>query len=170
MAGLSEQRAERQESRKAFRQSEVSLRWLAFRSRAHLLAGASRQSPARDKAREQLAEIAKEIEKGTKTMAAAGKELGGQDGEAAARPQWVTGSGPLMPAIIDVVLKTQVGSMSVPFDSAQGVHVVRVLQSESGKRTLEEARDDVRKHMLLYLLDFLAQKSAEELPLKWIAK
>ncbi len=75
-----------------------------------------------------------------------------------------------MPRIVDEVLKTSVGAISEPFDSATAIHIVRVLNVEPGSRTLSEAQDDVRKHMLVYLLEFHAGKHASDMPLVWLAK
>jgi parvulin-like peptidyl-prolyl isomerase len=75
-----------------------------------------------------------------------------------------------MPAIVDRALETPAGQVSQPFDSSQAVHLIRVLAIEPGQRTLEEAKEDVRKHMLLFLLEFLAKSSAQEMPLVWQAK
>lgn len=72
-----------------------------------------------------------------------------------------------MPTVIDRVMKTPVGKMSEPFDSSQAVHLVRVMAIEPGIGTFEQAKEDVRKHMLLYLLNFLADQSAKSLPLVW---
>ena len=103
------------------------------------------------------------LEPGTdeKTKELAAKEVG---------PLWLSGNGPLMPRIVDEVLKTAAGKISEPFDSATAVHLIRVKQIEPGSRKLGEVQDDVRKHMLVYLLEFHAAKSASEMPLVWLAK
>jgi parvulin-like peptidyl-prolyl isomerase len=124
-------------------------------------------SKARTAARAQLTSLRDQITSGGLTFAAAGKQLGGDAGEQAAAPQWLAGNGPLIPRVIDQVLQTPAGSTSDVFDSAQAVHLIRVLQVEPGERTLAQAHDEVRKHMLLYLLDYLARQSQHELPLVW---
>lgn len=73
-----------------------------------------------------------------------------------------------MPTVIDWVMKTPVGKMSEPFDSSQAVHIVRVIAIEQGKGTYDQAKEEVRKHMLLFLLNYLADQSAKSLPLVWV--
>lgn len=127
-------------------------------------------SPERAAAHERLEKLRGEIAAGEIDFAKAGRELRGEEGEKAAAPLWLSGNGPLIPAVIDRVLETPVGQISQPFDSAQGVHLVRVLAREPGNRTLAEAKDDVRKHVLLFLLDYLADQSADDMPLVWQAR
>lgn len=127
-------------------------------------------SSRRTAAHERLTAIRQKILDDQMDFAAAGKELGGDEAEKMAAPQWVSGNGPLMPAIVDRVLETPVGKTSEPFDSSQAVHVVRVTAVEPGRRSFEDAKEDVRKHMLLFLLDFLAKPAAKEMPLVWQAK
>lgn len=132
-------------------------------------------SPQRTAALRRLTELRRQIVDEGLDFTAAGHALSGEANTAsppdasadADAAQWITGSGPLMPAIVDQVLQTPVGETSPPFDSSQAVHVVRVLTIEPGHRTLDQAKEDVRKHMVLYLLDFLAKPAAEELPLVW---
>lgn len=127
-------------------------------------------SPARKAAHERLGQLREKIAAGELDFAKAGRELLGEEGEKGAAPQWLTGSGPLIPAVIDRAMETPVGQITQPFDSAQGVHLVRVLAREPGERTLAEAKEDVRKHVLLFLLDYLAGQSAQEMPLVWQAR
>jgi len=124
-------------------------------------------SKARTAAQDQLKGLREQITMGSLSFVAAGKQLGGEAGEQAAQPQWLAGNGPLIPRVIDQVLQTPAGSTSAVFDSAQAVHLIRVLQIEPGERTLAQAHDEARKHMLLYLLDYLAKQSQHELPLVW---
>ena len=136
------------------------------------------QSTARAEAHKKLAELRLKILADQMTMAEASQTLLEPDvddktKELAAKevgPAWISGNGPLMPRIVDHVLETPPGKISEPFDSATAVHIVRVIKKEPGTRKLKEVQDDVRKHMLLYLLEFHAGKSAKELPLVWLAK
>jgi hypothetical protein len=89
--------------------------------------------------------------------------------EVTPEPVWVTGSGPVLPGVVDVILKLQAGDLSDVFETSQGVHVIQLQQLETGQRTLEDAKEEVRRHMLLHLLDFLAKSSEAELPLRWVA-
>ncbi len=66
--------------------------------------------------------------------------------------------------------RTEPGKITEPFDSATAVHLVKVIKIEPGSRPLSEAQDDVRKHMLVYLLEYHASKSAAEMPLVLIDK
>lgn len=135
-------------------------------------------STARSDAHKKLNELRLKVLADQMTMAQAGqsllegdvdektKELAGKEVGLA----WITGNGPLMPRIVDEVLKTAVGKTSEPFDSATAVHIVRVGKVEPGSKTLTDTQDDVRKHMLVYLLEFHASKLAGEMPLVWLAK
>lgn len=125
------------------------------------------KSSARDAAHKRLSAIRQKVIDGSLSMVDAGKEVAGETGQKAAAPLWMTGNGPLMPTIIDHVLKTPAGKVTEPFDSAQAVHVVRVLAIEPGQRTLSDAKEDIRKHMLIYMLDFLANQIADDMPLVW---
>ncbi len=75
-----------------------------------------------------------------------------------------------MPKIIDYVLKTSEGDVSQPFEFGLRCHLVRVIKIEPGDKTLEQSKDEVRKHTLVFLLDFLDQKSAQNMPLVWQAR
>ena len=124
-------------------------------------------SPERTAAHERLSKLCEQIAAGDLDFAGAGREWMDAEGEKASAPLWITGSGPLIPAVIDRVLDAPVGQILEPFDSAQGVHLVRVLAREPGNRTFAEAKEDVRKHVLLFLLDYLAEQSKDALPLVW---
>lgn len=124
-------------------------------------------SEARTAAHSRLDAIRQKILDGALDFPTAAQEIGGQELQKLAAPQWITGAGPLMPAIVDRVLATPKGQISPSFDSSQAVHLVRVLAVEPGQRTLEEAREEVRQHMLLFLLEYLAKPAAQDLPLVW---
>lgn len=136
------------------------------------------KSAARTEAHKKLGELRLKIVADQMTMAEAAQSLLEPDTnqetkELAAKevgPVWITGGGPLMPRIVDEVLKTPAGKISEPFDSATAVHVVKVNKIEPGSRKLSEVQDEVRQHMLLYLLEFHASKTAAEMPLVWLAK
>ncbi len=136
------------------------------------------KSAARTEAHKKLDELRLKIIADQMTMAEAAKSLLPAEATAEAKqaaekevgPVWIAGNGPLMPRIVDEVLKTPAGKLTEPFDSSMAVHLVRVLKVEPGSRKLNEAQDDVRKHMLVYLLEFHATKSASALPLVWLAK
>lgn len=130
-------------------------------------------SKTRDSARERMKKIADKISGGELDFKSATAELAQEkstqdDAKKSADPIWLTGGGPLMPTVIDWVMKTPVGKMSEPFDSSQAVHLVRVIAIEQGKGTYDQAKEEVRKHMLLFLLNYLADQSAKSLPLVWV--
>lgn len=77
----------------------------------------------------------------------------------------VRGLGDLDHAAIDVVLRLKEGELSEPFDTAGGVHVVWLLSKIAGQRDLSSAKDEVRAHMLVFLLEHLAAQSRGQLPL-----
>lgn len=80
--------------------------------------------------------------------------------------RWVRGTGDLDPRLLDTIITLQKDDISAPVHSASGVHLIRLIDMKPGNRGLSEARDEVRGHMLIFLLDHLADKSAASLPLK----
>lgn len=126
------------------------------------------KSPVRDAAHARMDQIRKQVIDGQLEWSAASRQLNSEQAAQSSEAQWITGSGPMMPAIVDQVLKTPAGELSKPFDSAQAVHLIRVLAIEPGERVWSEAQEDVRQHILLYLLDYLAKQSADRMPLVWL--
>jgi hypothetical protein len=80
--------------------------------------------------------------------------------------RWIRGTGDLDPKLIDTILTMKTGELSAPAHSAAGVHLIHLIDKKSGDRQLSEVRDEVRAHMLIFLLNHLALKSAEAMPLK----
>lgn len=79
---------------------------------------------------------------------------------------WSRGTGDLDPAIISTVMKLKTDEISQPFQSPTGVHLLQLHATEPGTKALSEVRDEVRAHMLLFLLDHLAKQSEKQLPLR----
>lgn len=77
----------------------------------------------------------------------------------------VRGLGSLDHAAIDAVLRLGAGELSEPFDTASGVHSIGLLSKTAGQRALLSAKDEVRAHMLVFLLEHLAAQSRAQLPL-----
>lgn len=80
--------------------------------------------------------------------------------------KWVRGTGDVDPRAIDALLALEPGDASEAFHTAAGAHVVQLLERKPGELTLETVQDEVRQHMLLYLLQHLASVSEKELPLR----
>lgn len=78
---------------------------------------------------------------------------------------WIRPTGDLAPGLTTALLQLNSAQLSQPIHTAGGVHLIRWTESETGKYELPEVSSDVRTHMLLYLLEFLAKQSAGELPL-----
>jgi hypothetical protein len=74
------------------------------------------------------------------------------------------GTGDLDPAVMDAVLKLQPGDVSPAFSSAVAVHVVRLIATQPGSLQREDVAGEVRAHMLIFLLEYLAAQSAEQFP------
>ncbi len=55
-------------------------------------------------------------------------------------PLWLNGSGPLMPKIIDYVLKTSEGDVSQPFEFGLRCESGRVIKIEPGDKTLNNPK------------------------------
>lgn len=81
-------------------------------------------------------------------------------------PGWVRGSGQLEPELIGGVLGREAPGIAGPVHSAGGVHMLFLSAKEAGQLALAEVRDEVRAHMLLFLLEHLAKQSAQQLPLQ----
>ena len=136
------------------------------------------KSTMRTEAHKKLGELRLKLVAGSITAVQAAQSLLAADADAKTKeqvakevgPMWITGTGPLMPKIVDETLKTSAGQISEPFDSATAVHIVKVNKIEPGTRPLSEVQDEVRQHMLVYLLEFHANKTAAEMPLVWLAK
>lgn len=126
------------------------------------------ESKLRTEAHQALERLREELAGSDIEFAAAAKKLSVEQRlEATSEPLWITGAGPVLPAVVDTVLKLKESELSPVFDSGQAVHVVRLLEIENGSRAMSEASEELRRHMLLYLLDYLAKQSEKELPLKW---
>lgn len=78
---------------------------------------------------------------------------------------WIRPTGDLAPGLTTALLQLNSDQLSQPIHTAGGVHLVRWTETEPGYYLLAEVRSDVRTHMLLYLLEYLAKQSADELPL-----
>ncbi|MFN3192133.1 MAG: peptidyl-prolyl cis-trans isomerase [Aureliella sp.] len=74
--------------------------------------------------------------------------------------------GDIEPALVDAVIDMDVGDVSEPTNTIDGVHLIRVNDRKAGERQLDEVRSEVRLHMILYLLDRLAAQSKNRLPLR----
>ncbi len=79
--------------------------------------------------------------------------------------KWIDGSGELDPLAIDAVLELKAGETSQPVHTASGVHLIRLIGRQPGDLELDQVRDEVRAHLLVYLLHYLASLSQDELPL-----
>ncbi len=79
---------------------------------------------------------------------------------------WVRGTGDLDPALVTKLIGMKPGEVSDPVQTATGLHLVKLTASEAGTKTLSDVRDEVRAHMLIHLLEFLAKQSEPQLPLR----
>lgn len=82
------------------------------------------------------------------------------------KDRWVRGVGDVDPAVVSALLKLKAGQVSPIVHAPTAVYLVKLIEVEDGDRTLEEARDDVRAHMLVFLLEYLANQSQKQLPLQ----
>ncbi len=128
-------------------------------------------SPERTLARQQLIELRQQVVSGDTKLDAGVKQLNQRDqskhksASAKLESLWASGTGPLHPAVMDSVIELQPMEMSKVFSTPVGEHLVRVLEVETGTKKLDEVTSDVRRHMLLYLLDYSARQSAAKFPL-----
>lgn len=79
--------------------------------------------------------------------------------------QWVRGTGALDPTLITPLLDLEIGRWHAPVHTASGVHAIALREVRPGEFKLDQVQSDVRAHMLLYLLEHLAQQSSSRLPL-----
>ncbi|RMF43971.1 MAG: hypothetical protein D6753_03755 [Planctomycetota bacterium] len=84
--------------------------------------------------------------------------------------RWVRGTGECDPWIVDAILRLEPGDPPAVIHSAAAVHAVWLHEQQPGERPFEQAQDDVRAHLLVYLLDYLAGQSARELPLQSVSE
>ncbi|MCA9130005.1 MAG: peptidyl-prolyl cis-trans isomerase [Planctomycetales bacterium] len=79
---------------------------------------------------------------------------------------WVRGYGDVEDAVVTLLMTVEEDSWSEPVDTLTGVHLLRLEEVRAGSSTLQEVQGQVRSHMLVYLLDYLAAQSSEQLPLR----
>ncbi len=121
----------------------------------------------RDAAHARLTELRQQIVDNKLTFSQAAEQLAGEEAKREAGPISVTGAGPLLPSVFDHIMKATVQTVTAPVDTAQGVYVLRVLSKQPGQGTLDSCHEQVRKHMLLFLLDYLASSNSQAMPLVW---
>lgn len=129
------------------------------------------ESGAREKAVEALKALASQANSWAEDeMKAAGENwLQAKDAAEIAREfqlKWVRGTGDLDPALVSVLLRLKAGELSEPVHTATGVHLIKLFEVEAGDFDLEQVQDEVRVHMLVFLLEHLSQQSSERLPLQ----
>jgi hypothetical protein len=81
---------------------------------------------------------------------------------------WIRGTGDQPPGIVSALLKMKPPEVSPPIDAPTAVYLVKLSEVKSGTRELDEVRGEVRAHMLLFLLEFLANQSQSQMPLRAI--
>lgn len=118
-------------------------------------------SSKREAARTTLEQYLKDVAAGAESA-----EVSQQLPGAERLQQTVRGSGDVDPAVVSQLLKLAPGDWSEPFDTAIAVHVVRLVEVQSGALALEQVAGEVRAHMLVFLLEHLASQSANQLPLQ----
>ncbi|MEZ6138637.1 MAG: peptidyl-prolyl cis-trans isomerase [Pirellulaceae bacterium] len=123
------------------------------------------QSAARSKAVAQLAKLKQVAPPENAAWSELTQEVGIEQPEIIERRQ-VRGTGDVDPLLVDILLKMQPGETSAAAQTATGVHLIRLHGKRAGSRTLVDARDEIRAHMLLFLLEHLASRSRSEMPLK----
>lgn len=124
------------------------------------------KSAQRSAARVRLDDLRSQLTSGELTFQNAASQLQSEklsDGKFG--PMWIGGNGPLHPGVVDATIKLDSNEISPVFDSPAGVHLVRLIAKEPGTKQLEDVTDDVRRHMLLHLLEFSANQSARDMPL-----
>jgi hypothetical protein len=122
-------------------------------------------SAARDSAHQRLRELRNQLLNSTVDWNAFDERDRAFDGITVSRNRWVQGTGELSPALISPLLKLDRRQVSQPIDDTQGVYLLRLNEVEPGNWELTEVRAAVRAHMLLVLLQYLAQQSENQLPL-----
>lgn len=78
----------------------------------------------------------------------------------------VRGTGDLDPSVVTKLISLKPNDVSEPFQTATGMHLVKLIAIEPGAKKLMEVRDEVRAHMIIHLLEFLAKQSEAQLPLR----
>lgn len=129
------------------------------------IAVAAGQSPHRDDAAQRLDKLRSQFVANPPDWEQLRPLTADQTDQTIVSGRWVRGSGDWSPELITPLLELEIGQISPPIHTATGVHVIRLLEREAGKFSIDQVRGDVRAHMLLVLLEYLAEQSQQQLPL-----
>lgn len=89
----------------------------------------------------------------------------GEKGWTMGEEGWVAGTGTLEPDAISAILTLEQPGITKPFTTTSGIHIARLYEIEQGDLKLADVQDEVRAHMLVFMLDHLAKQSEKVMPL-----
>ncbi|MFK7735548.1 MAG: peptidylprolyl isomerase [Pirellulaceae bacterium] len=121
----------------------------------------------RQAATEKLAGFARAVRAERQAQSSASahlNDMANEYGLAASSKSRVRGIGDLEHSVIDALLQLKAEQLSEPFNTAGGVHLVQLENVYDGGRELAKVQGEVRLHMLVFLLDRLAERGAKQLP------
>ncbi len=122
------------------------------------------ESKNREVASKRLTALRQELESVERTSG--GELLEANDAELIVRQETITGNSPVDPEILDTAVMATPMQWSPLAHSVVGVHLIRVLKVEYGGGKFDEVKEEVRAHVLVFLLDYLARQSEDVLPLR----
>lgn len=121
------------------------------------------QSPARDQAEQRLAELRQRLLVTPDHWDQLSDSTDETTQLSMVRDKWVRGWGDMLPQLFTPLLTLAAAEISPPVHTASGVHLVRYTQHDAGTLELSDVRGEVRAHMLLFLLDYLARPNHDRL-------
>jgi parvulin-like peptidyl-prolyl isomerase len=106
---------------------------------------------------EQAAEVRSQIVAGKLTFADAARQHSiAPTGKAGGDIGWIERRQPMPEEFSKAAFALKPGEVSQPVTTTAGVHLIQVLETKSGQRTWQEAQDELRPAVALYLFRFLA--------------
>lgn len=90
--------------------------------------------------------------------------LAEQKGWSIGEKGWAKGTGTLEPDAISAILELEGAGIAGPFFTSGGIHLAKLYAVEAGDLSLEDVQDEVRGHMLIFMLNHLARQAEEAMP------
>jgi len=122
------------------------------------------KSDSRKRLREDFAKLYSQLENNDVDWEALPGKIK-ETGWALGEEGWVKGTGTLEPDAISAILTLEEPGITKPFTTTSGIHIARLIEIDQGDLKLADVQDEVRAHMLVFMLDHLAKQSEKVMPL-----